>query len=255
MAAQITGEEMRAVGINVDLAPVADVVDNPANRVIGDRSFGTTADEVVNMVPAYVAGLQESHVAATLKHFAGHGSTDGDSHVSVVTVNKTFDQLDQTELPPFRAGAKTADLVMMAHVGYTALDPSGLPASLSKPIVEFLRRDIGFKGVVITDDLEMGAIQQLWGTGEAGVRALQAGVDLLLVGSADDVPPLQAAIIKAVRNGTVSESRIDESLQRLLALKQRLLSAPATPLTQVGTEFHHNFIAFVGRTAAEEGCP
>lgn len=256
-AARITGDEMRAVGINVNLAPVADVVDNPANQVIGDRSFGTTADEVVQVLPAYVGGLRDSGVAATLKHFPGHGSTNGDSHYSVVTVTKTLAQLEQTELPPFRSSAGIADLVMTANVGYPALDPSGLPASLSKPIVDFLRLNVGFSGVVITDDLEMAAIQDRWSTSEAGVMALNAGVDLLLVNSSGDIPALHDAIVEAVRSGVVSEARIDESLQRVLALKNQLLAAgviPIDPIEEDGTGPHHDFVAFLGTAAVKKGC-
>lgn len=258
LAAKVTGAEMRAVGINVDLAPVADVVDNPANQVIGDRSFGTTPDEVVKMVPAYVAGLHDSHVAATLKHFAGHGSTSRDSHVSVVTVRKTLDELEQTELPPFRAGVRGgtdgANLVMMANVGYTALDPSGFPASLSKRIVDFLRSDIGFNGVIVTDDLQMGAIQQRWTTAQAGVMALQAGVDLLLVSSPKDVPPLEKAIVEAVHDGTLTEARINESLQRIQALKQRLASQVTPPLSDVGSEYDRGVKHLIDLAASKEGC-
>jgi len=264
VAAQVTGDEMRAVGINVNLAPVADVVGEPANQVIGDRSFGTSAKEVAKIVAAYVDGLHESHVAATLKHFAGHGSTSVDTHDSGATVGKTFDELEQTELPPFRAGiheaAEPADLVMMAHVGYTALDPSGLPASLSKLTVEFLRRDVrlggvGFGGIVVTDDLSgMGAIQNEWTAAEAGVMALQAGVDLLLLSSPEDVAPLEAAIVTAVHDGALSQARIDESLQRIQALKLRLASHTPSPLTDVGNVDHRNVVAFIAESALKSGC-
>ena len=251
---RITGSEMRSVGINVDLAPDADVVDNPQNTVIGDRSFGTDAAAVVAVLPAYIDGLHAGGAGATAKHFPGHGSTDGDSHDGPVTVEKTRAELEATELPPFRAIAKTSDLVMMANVAYSALDPSGLPGGLSAPIVSVLRDDIGFGGVIITDDLAMGAIQSRWSTAAAAVIALQAGVDIVLAKDAGDIAGIHEAIMQAVADGRLSESRIDGSLARVLAAKQRILAKPAPPLDVIGTEANRAFVEALASAAANAGC-
>ncbi len=251
---RITGLEMRSVGINVDLAPDADVLDNPANTVIGDRSFGVDAAAVVAVMPSYIDGLHAGGAAATAKHFPGHGSTDGDSHDGPVTVDKTRAELDATELPPFRVVAGTSDLVMMANVAYSALDPSGLPAGLSAPIVSLLRNEIGFGGVIITDDLEMGAIQSRWTSAEAAVIALQAGVDIVLAKDAGDIASVHAAIMQALSDGRIGEARLDASVARILSAKQRILSQPAPSLDVIGAPAHAAFVADLAAAATDAGC-
>lgn len=129
-AGQIAGDELLAVGINVNLAPVADVIDNPLNEVLGDRGFGTTPDAVTNMLPAYVGGLAASGVASTANHFPGHGSPTADSHDGPVVLNKSREQLESTQLGPFRSIANTADIFMMANIDVPALDSSGVAASV-----------------------------------------------------------------------------------------------------------------------------
>ncbi len=251
---QVAGEEMLAVGINVDLAPVADVVDNPANQVIGDRAFGTTSDAVGNVLPSYVSGLTESGIASTAKHFPGHGSTEGDSHDGPVLVEKSREQLESTQLAPFRSIAKTADLFMMANVDVPALDNSGVPAGLSSAMVSLLRDDVGFHGVVMTDSLSMGAIQERWSTGDAAVMALNAGVDLLLTSSGDDVGPIHGAIIAALREGRLSEARVDDALSRIIALKRRLLEERLPPIGEVGSPGHRAFVRYLQQAAERRGC-
>ena len=253
-AGQVAGDELLAVGINVNLAPVADVVDNSANQVIGDRAFGTTPDAVTNMLPPYVSGLASSGVASTAKHFPGHGSTSEDSHDGSVVLEKSREQLENTQLAPFRAIAKTADLFMMANVDVPALDNSGVPAGLSPAIVRFLRDDVGFRGVVMTDSLGMGAIQERWSAGEAAVIALKAGVDIVLTSSGDDVGPIHDAIMTALRDGGLSESRVNDALSRIIALKRRLIQEQLPPIAEVGSPEHRAFIEYLQQAAARRGC-
>ena len=253
-AGQIAGSEMMAVGINVNLAPVADVVDNPENTVIGDRAFGTTPEDVIQAIVPYVAGLRSTGAAATAKHFPGHGSTTGDSHDGPVTIDKTRDELERTQLAPFRALAQTADIFMMANVDFPAIDPSGVPAGLSAPMIRLLRDDFGFDGVIATDSLVMGAIQERWTTGQAAVMALNAGADLLLVSKGDAVAPMHDSVIAAVEDGSLSEARIDEALSRVIALKHRLLAGERPPLTEVGSAEHRALVEYLQLAAERTDC-
>jgi beta-N-acetylhexosaminidase len=230
------------------------VVDNPANTVIGDRAFGTTPDAVTAMLPAYVGGLAASGVASTAKHFPGHGSTTGDSHDGPVVLEKSREQLETTQLAPFRSIAKMADLFMMANVDVPALDDSGVPAGLSSATVRFLRDAVGFHGVVITDSLAMGAIQERWSTGQAAVMALAAGVDIVLTSSGADVGLIHDEIMSALRDGRLSESRVDEALSRVIALKRRLIKEELPPIAEVGSSEHQAFVGYLQLAAERAGC-
>ncbi len=253
-AGQIAGSEMMAVGINVNLAPVADVVDNPENTVIGDRAFGTTPEDAIQAIVPYVAGLRSTGAAATAKHFPGHGSTAGDSHDGPVTIEKTRDELERTQLAPFRALVQTADIFMMANVDFPAIDPSGVPAGLSAPMIRLLREDVGFDGVIATDSLVMGAIQERWTTGQAAVLALNAGADLLLVSKGGAVASMHDAVIAAVEDGSLGETRIDDALGRVMALKHRLLVQTRPPLTVVGSAEHRAFVEYLQLAAERTDC-
>lgn len=224
-----TARQMRSAGLNMDLAPVLDVNDNPANPVIGDRAFGVEPQTVITFGRAFMRGLVAGGVADVAKHFPGHGNTSQDSHLTLPYVNKTAAQLEAVELAPFKdAVAQGVDAIMVAHVVYTALDPVR-PASLSPAIVTgVLRNALGFGGVVMTDDLNMAAITDGYGPGEAAVMAIEAGDDLLLI----DGPPatqnaMMDAVLAAVRSGRIPESRIDQSVARILALKRKLGAAPS----------------------------
>lgn len=252
--AAVMALEMAAVGVNVDLAPVADVLTNPANTVIGDRAFSSDPAIVAEHVVAAVAGLHNGGVLSTVKHFAGHGATDGDSHDGPVVLADSLANLDATELVPFRAAAPSADLIMTANVAYTALDPESRPASLSPPTIAFLRDEVGFTGVIITDDLLMGAVASRWDAGEAGVLALAAGADLLLYASADAAAAAADDIVRAVRDGRLPESRIDSSLRRVLVLKERLGSTARPPLSVVGSSGHQAAVDELAAAAAAAGC-
>jgi beta-N-acetylhexosaminidase len=220
--ARRTGAAMRRMGLNVDLAPVADVDTVGDAGVIGPRSFGSRPGVVSRLVGAQICGYHRSGVGATVKHFPGHGSTRVDSHDSLPTLHLTKRRWRQVHLPPFQEGIRDGvDLVMAGHLAYPALDGSGTPASLSRPMVTgWIRHRLGYHGVVITDALDMGALSAYGSSGEIAVRAVQAGVDLLLM----PVDPVAAvrAILDAVHDGRLSEARIDGSVHRILALKARL---------------------------------
>jgi beta-N-acetylhexosaminidase len=216
----ITGREIRAMGIHQNYSPVADVNTNPLNPVIGVRSFSSDPKLVSDLTVAMATGLErDGKVIATAKHFPGHGDTKDDSHFKIPEVNHTKEQWYQLDAPPFKAAIKAGiDSIMTAHVVVKSLDPSGDPATLSKPIMtDILRKEFGFKGVIVTDALEMAGVRAKYGDAEAVVRAIEAGGDQLLLPPA---PDLQfKAVLDAVRSGRISESRINESVFRILLLK------------------------------------
>lgn len=222
-AARVTGEELRAVGIGQDLAPVADVNSDPANPVIGLRSFGSRPRLVSELTAAQVAGLeQDAGVAATVKHFPGHGDTDVDSHVGLPTVAHSARAWWELDAPPFAAAIEAgADVIMTAHVRVPSLDPSGLPATLSQPILTgILREQMAFDGVIMTDSLTMAAVRERFGDERVPVLALAAGADMLA--DPPHLPTAFRAVTDAVTGGELSEARIDESVARILYLKERL---------------------------------
>ncbi|WP_262058011.1 glycoside hydrolase family 3 protein [Streptomyces sp. STR69] len=219
---RISGAELRAMGVNQDYSPDADVNVNPANPIIGVRSFGADPDAVAGLVAAEVTGYQASRVAATAKHFPGHGDTAVDSHTGFPVITHSRELWGKLDAVPFRAAVKAGiDAIMTAHLKVPALDDSGDPATLSHPIVTgVLRGELGYDGVVVTDSLGMAGVRQKYGDDRVPVLALKAGVDQLL-----DPPSLDIAwnaVIKAVRNGELTEARLDESVLRVLRLKARL---------------------------------
>lgn len=216
------GQYLGRLGINVDFAPVADVYSNPENTVIGTRSFGTDAELVAEMVAAEVQGLKEQGILATLKHFPGHGDTAQDSHSGAAYSYKTLEELRQCELLPFQAGIEAgADLVMMGHISLPNILEDDTPASLSYTMVtEVLREELGFDGVVITDGMNMGAVADQYTSADAAVQAVQAGVDLILMSA--DFYGAYEGVLSAVRSGIISEERLDESLRRIFALKEKV---------------------------------
>ncbi|MFD8205625.1 glycoside hydrolase family 3 protein [Streptomyces sp. NPDC059695] len=221
-AAQIAGEELAAVGIRQNYAPVADVNVNPANPVIGVRSFGSDPQAVAGLVAAQVKGYQRAGVAATSKHFPGHGDTAVDSHYGLPTITHTREQWAELDAPPFRSAiAAGIDSIMTAHIVVPALDPSEDPATLSRPILTgILREQLGYDGVVVTDALGMEGVRTKYGDERVPVLALKAGVDQLL-----NPPKLDVAwhaVLKAVENGELTEARLDESILRILRLKAKL---------------------------------
>jgi beta-N-acetylhexosaminidase len=223
--AATTAKELRVVGINMNMAPVLDVNSNPDNPVIGDRAFGSLSDIVSEMALATAAGLQDNKVVACGKHFPGHGDTNADSHKELPVVEASRERLETVELPPFRrAAAAGVETMMTAHVLYKALDDR-LPATLSPRIItQLLREEMRYEGVVLTDDLEMHAIVDHYGPGDAAVHALLAGCDVLLIcKDRDREIAAFESVEKAVTSGTVEMKRLDQSVNRIQRVKQRYL--------------------------------
>lgn len=219
---RIAGRELRALGIRQNYSPVADVNVNPANPVIGVRSFGSDPEAVAGLVAAEVRGYESSHIAATAKHFPGHGDTVDDSHAKLPYIHHTREQWERLDAPPFRAAvAAGIDSIMTAHIVVPALDPAEDPATLSRPILTgILREELGYDGVVVTDSLGMEGVRTKYGDDRVPVLALKAGVDQLLNPPSLDVA--WNAVLKAVRDGELTESRLDESILRVLRMKAKL---------------------------------
>jgi beta-N-acetylhexosaminidase len=254
-AGRIVAEESRAVGVHVDFAPVADVNNNPRNPVINTRAFGEDPQRVGLMAAAFVRGLRAGGVIATLKHFPGHGDTEVDTHLGLASVPHDRARLEAIELPPFRlALAAGAEAVMVGHIALPSLDPTGTPATMSAPIVgELLRQQVGFEGLAFTDSMSMAAILRMASPGEAAVRAIQAGADVV-VHSPDDAAAADA-LKAAVASGRISMARLDASVQRLLTAKARLglhLSR-AVDLGEVASHVGGRQHAAVARTISERG--
>jgi beta-N-acetylhexosaminidase len=243
-AAEAAGAELRAMGLNQNFAPDADVNVDPANPVIGVRSFGSDPGLVAEFAAAQVGGYQSAGVAVSAKHFPGHGDTGTDSHVGLPVITHTAEEWERIDLPPFAAAIEAgADMVMSAHLQFPALDDSLTPATLSQPILTGLLRDrLGFEGVVVTDSLEMQGVRTEYGDDRVPVLALLAGVDLLLM--PPDFPAAHEAVLAAVASGELTEERIDASVRRLLLLKHRrgIVDAGAVDADAaagaVGTEAH-----------------
>ncbi len=219
--AQVTGRELALMGINMNLAPVADILLHPQNRVIGTRSFGNDPQLVAAMVAAYIKGLQGEGVAACAKHFPGHGATSKDSHRELPIIERSKRQLEDTELVPFRMAVRTGVAAMMTgHLLFPDLDPQR-PVTLSSTIIQgLLRQRLGFKGVVICDDLKMGALSQWGDLEQRALEALKAGVDILLIGEGK-VDGVLEALEKGVDRGEIPRSRAAEAVYRILRLKER----------------------------------
>jgi beta-N-acetylhexosaminidase len=221
-AASVTGEELRAMGINENFAPVADVNMNPENPVIGVRSFSSNPELVSSLTDAQVSGYQREGIASTAKHFPGHGDTNVDSHTGLPEIDHTREELDRIDLPPFEAAIDAGvESIMTAHIVVPALDDSGRPATLSEPILTgLLRREMGFDGVIVTDALDMQGVREMFGDERVPVEAIKAGADMLLMPPKFDLA--YRSVLAAVRSGEISERRIEQSVYRILRLKERL---------------------------------
>ncbi|MFJ4198272.1 glycoside hydrolase family 3 protein [Streptomyces sviceus] len=219
---RVAGQELKAIGIRQNYSPVADVNVNPANPVIGVRSFGSEPQAVAGLVAAEVAGYQGAGVAATAKHFPGHGDTAVDSHYGFPVITHSRELWEQLDAVPFRAAIRAGiDSIMTAHIQFPALDDSGDPATLSHPILTgILRGELGYDGVVVTDSLGMEGVRTKYGDDRVPVLALKAGADQLLNPPSLDVA--WNAVLKAVQDGELTEARLDESVLRILRLKARL---------------------------------
>lgn len=222
-AAQAIGRQLAAVGVNWDFAPCVDVNVNPDNPIIGVRSFGESPELVAGLGAAMVEGFQSAGVLSSAKHFPGHGDTSSDTHHTLPTIPYDRRRLDEVELVPFRAAIEAGVAsIMTTHILFPALDET-FPATLSERILTgLLREELGFGGIIITDCLQMSAIAEGFGAERAGVLAVRAGADMLLVSHSLDYQRLvRDGLLRAVMAGEIPESRIDESLERIRAAKKR----------------------------------
>lgn len=243
---EITARELKAVGINMDFAPVLDVNTNPDNPVINERAFSDSPNSVSRFGLAVIAGLQDNGVIACCKHFPGHGDTSLDSHHQLPVVEHGIERLKEIELLPFiHAVENGVSAVMTAHVLYKGLDEK-YPATLSRKIIhDLLRKEMGFKGLVITDDLEMKAVSDNYKTGDAAIAALSAGADIILVcKDYEKQKEAREAVLKAVKDNIITEKRIDESVERIMAVKRHFLKDTEADLKKikdvVGIDKHLN---------------
>ena len=218
----VLGAECAAFGFNLDFAPVLDVWSNPDNTVIGDRAYAADPEQAADAALQVAAGLEEAGIIPVGKHFPGHGDTDTDSHLALPVVDKTREEWEALEAIPFRRAVEAGiPAVMVGHILMSQFD-SQYPASLSPVLVDgVLRGELGFEGVVCTDDLTMAAISDSYGMGEAAVLAVEAGCDLLLVcHGSDNLTAARDALLAAAESGRLSMERLDESVYRILRLKE-----------------------------------
>jgi len=250
-AGKVVAAESRALGVHVNYGPVADVNNNPRNPVINIRSFGEDPARAGEMVAGWVRGMQEVGMLATLKHFPGHGDTEVDSHLGLPLVAHPRERLDAIELPPFKAGINAgAAGVMVAHIELPAIDPEKIPATFSPKVISTLLRP-GFDGLIYSDSMKMQAITDMATPGDAAVRAVKAGIDVIL--DSPDSATAAAAIVGAVKSGDIPRTRVEQSARRILEAKARLglhrtrtVNLEAVPLTVGGRK--HDAIA---RTISE----
>ena len=254
-AGEITAVELAAVGVNLNFAPVMDVNNNPDNPVIGRRSFGESPELVSRLGISYIRGLQRNGVLATAKHFPGHGDTTVDSHFELPTVSHDLERIHALELQPFRA-AIDADVaaIMTAHIIYPAFD-ANRPATLSPTILtDLLRKELGFDGLLITDDMEMKAIDDRYRSGEAAVMAVEAGADIVMVlWTPTKQIEVFDALLSAVKSGRISQARLDQSVERILkskgtAFDRRFVDVDAVETT-VGGKAHQQLAQTIASRA------
>ena len=225
-AGEVTGTELSAVGVNMNLAPVLDVYTGPQdNNIMQRRSFGSDTELVSQFGTAYIQGLQSKGVIATAKHFPGHGGATQDSHFHLPTVNSTKEELRNVHLKPFEEAIQRADVsaIMTAHIVYPAYDPAS-PATLSpKILTKLLRKEMNFQGVIITDDLKMKAIKEYFDIGSAAIMAIKAGADIVLpIVTIQEQQDVYNALLESAKSGGISEERLNESVRRILNLKLKM---------------------------------
>ena len=225
--ATVIAAELRAAGINIDLAPVLDVNNNPANPVIGDRSFGDDPARVAECGVAFIETMQRAGVMCVGKHFPGHGDVSIDSHFDMPVVPHVRERLNAVEFVPFKA-AMSAGVggIMLAHIAFPAIEPSGLPATLSSNVVRLLRDELGYNGLLFTDALEMGALTNNgFPVHIAAARALQAGADVLMFNSGEERHrQAHAELVAWAQRGDISPERITSSLRGVAEAKARFAS-------------------------------
>jgi beta-N-acetylhexosaminidase len=221
LAGEAIGRTLFSIGVNVDFAPVADILTNPQNKVIGTRAYGNEPAIVSDMVSAFQAGLHSQGIMSAPKHFPGHGNTTGDSHFNIAIIGSNLESLAANEYKPFiRAIGEGAEFIMIGHLLAPGIEPKGLPATLSGYfITDVLRKELKFGGIVVTDAMNMGAIIENYTPDKAAVMAFTAGVDMILM--PEDYNTAVDGILKAIRDGIISNERIHESLMRIFKTKIR----------------------------------
>lgn len=258
-AGRLLAHEVRALGFDLDFAPVLDVDTNPANPVIGDRSLHRDAQQVAKLGVALARGMEAGGVASCAKHFPGHGDTSQDSHLDLPSLPHALERLRAVELVPFAAYAKAGlASVMTAHVIFDALDRT-VPATMSRAVMDgLLRKELGYGGVVISDDLEMKAISEHFSIERAVVEGLLAGVDLFLVCHRADVQRAAIeAVVKAVETGVIPRAHLDQARARVRTLVEKFVRGPEDLLSTLGNPAHHALAqglhadSFVGKDPTE----
>lgn len=221
-AGSTIGTYLSELGFNVDFAPVADVLTNENNSVIGDRSFGSDSQLVADMVTAELQGLSEAGIYGTVKHFPGHGATTEDSHKGTATTEKTLEEMMAAELIPFQSAVNSGvSFIMVGHISAPNVTGDSIPATLSGNIVtDLLRSQMGYNGIIITDAMNMGAITEKYNSDTAAVMAVEAGVDIILMPA--DYQKAYDAVLQAVKDGQITEERINESVTRIVKTKLQM---------------------------------
>ena len=213
------GKYIKNLGFNLDFAPDTDVLTDSNNTEIGDRSFGNDPEVVGKMATEVVKGLQSENISTVLKHFPGHGGSIGNSHQGFSLSNRTEEELKKCEIVPFKTAIENgADCVMVAHMSLPNVTGDNIPATLSKKVVtEMLKTELIFKGVVFSDSMSMGAITENYGTGDACVKAVEAGIDMVLM--PENLDEAYNAVLEAVKNGKISQERLDDAVSRIIKAK------------------------------------
>ncbi|MBO7744646.1 glycoside hydrolase family 3 [Paenibacillus sp. MWE-103] len=249
-AGRLTARELRALGINFNLAPVLDINNNKANPVINVRSYGDAAETVEAYALPMMRGLRDEGVLAAVKHFPGHGDTAVDSHLGLPVIGKTLAELRELELKPFRAAiAAGAEAIMSSHILFPRIEAERVPATMSRTIVtDLLKRELGFDGLVVSDCLEMDAIKRYYGTARGALGALKAGVHLLFVSHTPALVMETSELIeRAVASGELAESVIDDALAKVLAVKAKYAAAREpggeAELAVVGSDVHRRAVS------------
>ena len=224
-AGNVIGTYLRKYGFDIDFAPVADVNTNPDNIIIGNRAFSDDPEVAAPMVTNYLQGLKDAGIVGCIKHFPGHGDTQNDSHTGYVQSLKSWEEMKDCEMVTFKAGIQWGcQLIMTAHIAVPKVTHSDIPSTLSSVVLQDkLRGELGYQNIIITDGMEMGAITKHYSSGEAAVRSIQAGVDIVL-GPKDFIEAFDA-VMAAVEAGTITEDRINQSVRRILKLKKGLKSS------------------------------
>jgi len=240
-AGRITARELRALGINFNLAPVMDVNNNALNPVINVRSYGDTVDTVTQYGIQMMKGLLDGGVMSSLKHFPGHGDTNVDSHVGLPTIDKTLEELEQLELLPFKAAIEQgAQGIMSTHILFPQIEKTGVPGTMSYTIItEILKEKLGYKGLVVSDCLEMDAIKRYYGTAKGALGAVKAGIDLVFIShTPETVKEAIHLIEEAVASGELDEAVIDAAVTKILAYKDQYASIEELDYDIVGCDVH-----------------